>query len=327
MRKFLFYSADTTDACSFYRGIGPFSQLWRLGWEMVRAPQYIDWASIAGPEIGVMQRPYSPTHLKIAETIKEQMPLWLDYDDLFTDVPPSNPSFDTFSEPEVRDSLKAMLQLADVVTTSTGYLGNRIGALVPRSCRIRVIPNAYNDYLLPIGKLEQEREKVICWRGSKTHYSDLLTYGNDIAKVAKAHPDWRFVFLGATPWMLQGKLGMEWHPKLGIFKYHSYLRDELRPAIYQVPLADNPFNRAKSNVSWIEGTMADGLCVMPSFIDAPGSVQYSRDLSYWDALEAAIYLITSGESFTYIKKARLSVPMLSEVNRQRAEILRSLVGE
>jgi hypothetical protein len=321
MKKFLLNTPDPTDACSWYRGVGPFSQLHRNGWEMVRCPTTVDWASISlGCQVAIMQRPFSPVHVQVANILKRQMPLVLDFDDDFMAVPLANPAYEPFSHPAVQEALKVLLELADCVMVSTQPLADK---LAPLTRRVEVVVNAYNDYLLPMDRPKQARERTILWRGSQTHDEDLLAFSDEIVQVAKDNPTWRFVFLGARPWVLQGRMQAEWSASMGIFEMHELLRDDLRPGIVQVPLMDNAFNRAKSNVAWIEATMAKALCVMPEFIEAQGSLSYTPG-SYEQQLRRAIALYERGQPLRQLDSAIMAVPLLSKVNLTRKAILESL---
>lgn len=327
MRKFLFYSTDSTDACSWYRGVGPFSQLWRRNWEMVRCPPQVNWAAVSGAEIAVMQRPFSPEHVKMAAIIKRQMPLILDYDDDFTDVPISNPAHAAFSNPIVQDSLSQLMDMADLVMVSTPYLAER---LMAKTKRITVVRNAYNDYLLPKTPPTEPRQKVVLWRGSETHMQDLLTVADAIVEVAGARPDWRFIFLGAPPWMLQKRMAAQWVTTQGIFEYHDLVRDQIRPALCMVPLDDNHFNRAKSDVAWLETTMAGGVCVVPRFLVEMGdvAVTYSDPEQFGAKLTEALDMFTENTQPAVFRRLSLNATkqerMLSTVNLRRASILTEL---
>src|SRR5574343_1695194 len=119
------------DGCAFYRGLGVMNELRRLDIDTKQLTGKLSWMSLSDCDIGFMQRPYTTQHLELAKLIKQQMPLWIDYDDLLTAIPESNPAYVDYSETRIDD----ILRLADVVTVSTEMLKEQIA-----HPNIRVIP-------------------------------------------------------------------------------------------------------------------------------------------------------------------------------------------
>ena len=100
----------------------------------------------------------------------------------------------------------------------------------------------------------------------------------------------------------------------------------MAPSCLHVPLHDNPFNRAKSNIAWIEGSYAGAVCVVPAWWNVPGALSYTDGPSYYEAIKSVI----KGE----VDKKKLNAEAwefimdtlpLSKVNVERLQIINSLI--
>jgi hypothetical protein len=275
MKKILIHSPVTTDACSFYRGIGALAPL-HTQYNLQLLPANINWSSVMGADLLYMQRPFSDTHLQVAKIAKKQMPIWVDYDDALLDVPASNPAFVTYKGEGIRKSIKQLLEIADLVTFSTPALRDMF--LVEAEIKWHtVVPNAFNDYLFPDAAPTEPREKVVLWRGSDSHQGDLYTYKNEIEQLIHTNPDWKFVFMGMMPWMIEASY--IYTSGRDIMEYFPAIRDEIKPSVVIAPLGDNPFNRAKSNIAWLESSYAGAVCAAPDFEEwqKPGVKTFTQE--------------------------------------------------
>lgn len=113
----------------------------------------------------------------------------------------------------------------------------------------------------------KDRQKVIVWRGSHTHVRDLMYYAADILTLHDQHPDWKWFFLGYEPFFITEKMRPESYgtaPFAGHMEYFNLLQ-KLQAPIHIVPLPKNQFNESKSNIAWIEGTLAGSAVLCPDF--------------------------------------------------------------
>ena len=131
--------------------------------------------------------------------------------------------------------------------------------------------------------------------------------------------------MGFSPWFLAETNNKMNVPSLDIVIYMKTLFD-LAPSCMHVPLADNLFNRCKSNIAWIEGSYAGATCVVPSWWNVPGALSYTDGASYYEAIRA----ILSGE----VDKVKMNAEAwefimdnlaLSKVNVQRLQVLNELL--
>jgi hypothetical protein len=307
-----FYSPMPIDACSFYRGAAPLSLL--PGVDLTILGGQISWATLVSFDALWLQRPYLPEHLELLNIASNMMPVVVDYDDNMFHVPPSNPCFEIYNN-EAKNTIRQLLVQASAIVVSTPFLAN-ILQQQSGSPDIYIIPNAHNDHWFPTNQPEPLNTKIIYWRGSNTHQQDLLTFTPQIIRVSRDNPDWIFVFQGAYPWMLHEQMHFSHLPTTDPWKYHADLRNTIHPQIMIVPLEDNDFNRAKSNISWIEGTMAGAQVICPRWM-SPTDHGYFDQASFEYDLRAAIYSPTPSSIEL--------VPMLSQINPQRLALLESLV--
>ena len=171
MKKILIFSPTKSDACSFYRGMGVFGFIPQMSskYTFEYAPEKVEWSSIIGASLLFMQRPYHDKHLTIAEIAKRQMPLWIDFDDALFDVPASNPAYPNYMKPSVQSNMTKLCQMADIITFTSETCRDAFLLAIPTllNAKCHIIPNAYNNYILPLTQPPAQQEKVIFWRGSE----------------------------------------------------------------------------------------------------------------------------------------------------------------
>ncbi len=227
-----------------------------------------------------MQRPYDVAHVGLVKLAKKiGTKVWIDYDDLDTEpYPLAHPHSADMNCPQTQESLRWLMSNADVVTVSTPFLESRLKEF----CSPVVIPNAWDSDTFPFSDLP--REKVISWRGGPAngHNQDLEQVLPDIKELVESLHDWRWIFFGQPHWQIENIIPKERLaivPQMPFLDYMSNLV-RCRSSIHIVPLADNPFNRAKSNCAWIEATIAGAVTVAPKFIEEfSHAIQYQKSMS------------------------------------------------
>lgn len=278
------------DATSYYRGLGPLTELCKQ-YEEVEITQGgmnsndYSWPKLKAHDVLFFQRPTLQAHLNIIqEALHRKLPVWIDYDDDLLSVPKENPTFALYNSNEARNAVIGALQRATLVSVSTEHLKRRFQAY---NKSIQVIPNALDGHdLLPRRKLVpmNERRKIVLWRGSSTHVGDLLHFKDEILKVYHANPGWQWFFLGWEPWYLTQEMKPE-HIGIAPWKGHTdyfNLIQTIQAPISIVPLPDSEFNKSKSNIAWIESTLAGSACLCPDFEawDYEGPIKYFNTASF-----------------------------------------------
>jgi hypothetical protein len=323
--EILFLGYDLSGANSFYRSTGITKDLQKKTGHNITTVTItqvdLDWSFINKFDLVLFQRPFTRVALSICAYIKEcGIPLWIDWDDDLFHLNDDNPQFWTYNDPGIIDAMKGIISLADAVSVPTEYLRQVLNGL---NKNIFVIPNAFNDSLFTRQILPKRTNNVV-WRGTNTHEKDLWLYSKEIDKCMSEHLDWRFIYQGYWPWFLSKYDNSIFRDMEDVLLYHKHLF-KTAPAVIQVPIEDNVFNRSKSPIAAIEGTYAGAVCIVPEWWNFPGTLSYHDNKSYYEALRSVL----AGEvdltaqnlmAWEFIQDCLT----LSKVNIQRLELIDSL---
>lgn len=331
MIKILTHTPTKHDSTSFYRVHGVLHNLNRqMGGQLQIVPYgqgNYTWAELGGFDILFLHRPAHPVLLKMAEYCKKLgVKVWVDFDDNLFNLPPENRAYWNYKD-EVKKAMWATLQLADMVTVSTGALGDffaEIGITAP----IKVIHNALNDDWFTMSEVANLDSNIIGWRGSETHLMDLAEYTAPMLEAIQANEQYTWHFMGHIPVVLTRMVPAErmvfTEPEDPIL-YFKRLKD-VAPLLMHVPLSDNALNQSKSNIAWMEATYAGAVCVAPDWPEwrKPGVINYKDGAHYAEILKnpmpPAELVHHWKQSKEYIEKNLL----LSTVNEQRVELIKKL---
>jgi len=320
------FAPSQGDACAYYRGPGVFAYLDRLPgghqFQASYAGREIGWPNLLGSSVFFMQRPYSEQHLEAAQLAKHQMPVWIDYDDALFDVPVGNPAWELYSlKKETAQNIANLISIADVLTFSTqGCKDSFLSRLDKISASfVEVIPNAYNDYVLPTATTSAPTNNHVFWRGSESHQKDLLTFSKSLSPIIRSSSI-PFRFMGLMPWMLEPGLKFDFSPGIDLLKYLHAIQTTIRPAYQIVTLTDNTFNRAKSNIAWLETCMCGTRTLVPNLPEwhnLPNTVTYEDEYDFEQAFQD---LIAPAAKSTYVPTNLF----LSKINQARLDILKEI---
>ncbi len=326
------------DTTSFYRAYGVFHD---LNVKMNKTLHFtffrggMTWADIGDFDIVFLQRPMTESLLKLAKYAQNLgVKIWCDFDDNLFTLPNENRAFFDFTD-EIRKVMLKLLLLSDCVTVSTQALKEFFETMNVKN--IEVVPNALNDeWHIPVENYNAD-SKVIVWRGSETHAGDLAYFFNPLENLIGPSTDtWHF--MGYNPFLLTNIFGcyckgvsglptdkiVVWKPE-DVNEYHLYLKG-IKPRVMHVPLVDNPLNKCKSNIAWIEATYAGAVTIAPDWPEwkRPGVITYSNEKEYEDLLRNTS--IDNEKcwkaSMEFIKNNLL----LSIVNKKRVNIINRLTG-
>lgn len=268
--------------------------------------------------------------------------IWLDFDDLvFGDgIPKANLAWTFFSRKQNVEAMNIAIRLANVITVSTQVLKDKIIELWPfyPEHAIHVIHNALMDEqwnmrakFRPFREPSTKEPARILWRGSVTHEGDLYKFRSGL----KVAGNLSYLFYGHKPWVIDS----EYDGPLSQYDYRTWEKNV--PAYFEamkgleadyiiVPLEKNDFNRAKSNIAWLEGTLAGAACIatdtMPEFDRAPCS-RFSTPKD----LDRVLSAISKGEDLrteNYMNSRALIEReyLWSHTNRKRLEIINALAS-
>jgi len=323
----LFLSYDKAEANAFYRSSGIAPDLAKQSGynitccSMSELP--MNWANIASFDLIMLQRPHTTESLNLCKFIKQcNVKLWIDHDDNLFAVNPENRHYlSIYSKPQVKENIRLMIEMADVVSVTNEYLRVVLSSL---NKNIWVIPNAFNDSMIKRTEL-RKREKLVVWRGGDSHIYDLMQYGTALNEVMESNLNFEFLFMGYYPWFLSDKATNKSAIEMqDIILYFKNIF-KLAPSVFHIPLHDNNFNHCRSNIGYIEGSFAGAVCIAPDWWNVPGSLLYSDPFSYLDAFKSVLsgevdIQTKNSEAWEYISDCLF----LSKVNKQRIKLIQSL---
>lgn len=183
-------------------------------------------------------------------------PVVYDTDDDFEATPPDHPFFSRLAPllPHIRDTIAR----AACVTVSTPALA---AVYVGRARQVRVLPNFLPDALWRCAAPPKRPVAAIGFAGTPTHAADLTRLAPAFGALAR-RPDFtgRFVFFGCPtpPGFPTATTAL---PFAADYAAYAARLPRLGLSIGLAPLADTPFNQAKSAVKWQEYTAAGAACV------------------------------------------------------------------
>lgn len=222
-----------------------------------------------------LQRQATAAQLEFVKFLKEvqrehKFKIIYEVDDVVfrEDIPDYNKFKTAFTSDEIRNNVVNIINLCDEVTVTCNFMRelyqNRTGKQ-----EITVIPNFpakfwIGNYFDPnrINALYDKNKKKprLLYAGSGAHFDVENRVGqkDDFEHVVKAIIDsrhkYQWVFIGAFPLALRPYIDrgeIEFHQWQRLYNYPAKIH-ELGVQMMVAPLQDNPFNRAKSDLKYIE---------------------------------------------------------------------------
>jgi len=286
--RVIHYCADQS-GCGFWRMIWPANDLLAYNkavvmtmYQMVTLAQFYN-----GIDAVRLQRQCTDNQLefvKFLRTVSDEFKrhtgkgfriIW-EIDDVVLpkdDIPDYNTCKTGFTDDKIHTTVKEIMTYVDEMTVVSEYMRQHYKKHLNFD-RISVIPNYAPRHLVDIGfnmekilfnyKKSKNKKPRILYAGSATHFDisnrnwqkdDFHHITDLIMKDIMVDKKYEWVFLGgALPLKLRqfiGK-GIEFHPWSPLPEYPDKIRN-LNCQIMLAPLADNVFNRAKSNIKLTEG--------------------------------------------------------------------------
>lgn len=282
---------DPADGTSWYRGRLPNSMLEKSG-EIMFIPTNpeaeLRWSELAKCAMVFMQRPTNTAAVNtIINARRLKVPVWIDYDDLLISLPDDNEHKAAFDAS--KKNIQLLLDNASIITCSTPFLAIKMASF--GGSNFEAIPNAWADNILGWPQRMSETESVF-WRGSGLHQRDLFLMTNAAKEISEKVP---FNMVGHKPWFYD--FAVSEHKYQGILEYFAMLSGRSLGRVCVVSLADNPFNRSKSNNAWMEATYAGSVVVAPKFPEwqRPGILNYSD----YDEMRDTVFHLLENRDMAY----------------------------
>jgi len=253
-----------------YDPLGRMEQAGRLQWRKAYLASLsradLDWADLI-----LLQRLDNPAGFDAIEIAHLYgKPVIYDTDDNWVDPPPEyHPAYVYHSSILVRNTVERYLSKADLVTVSTPALAEAFSRFQDR---ILVVPNTV-DFEPPEPPGREGPCVRIGYAGTRTHDGDFEVVVPALVRLRREFGKRiALVFLGCLPPGLDASEVELW----GFSDdYKGYLARLCRLGIQiaLAPLRDNPFNRFKSNIKYLEYTLAGAAGVYSRSPAYEGSVQ------------------------------------------------------
>tara|TARA_X000001382_G_scaffold86026_1_gene61098 strand:+ start:1668 stop:2894 length:1227 start_codon:yes stop_codon:yes gene_type:complete len=208
---------------------------------------------------------------QIQEKQDTKMNIIYEIDDIIfiEDIPHYNKFRTAFDDPKIRETSKEIMLLADEMTVTNQFMKDYFADKTGHTS-ITVVPNLvprfwmdrFYDKAVISNNLEKNKRKPrILYCGSGAHFDvdarvkhrDDFYHVNDV--IRKTINDFQWVFFGGYPYLLRDLIAsgkIEFHNWETLMRY-PYKIAELKPQLIYAPLANNTFNKAKSDLKFIEG--------------------------------------------------------------------------
>ena len=223
------------------------------------------------------------------------------------EIPDYNKFKFAFDNNEVRQNCIDMINMVDEVTVTCDFMrrlyiektGQQNITVIPN-----FVPNFWMGHLFNLKQVQSSFDKNkkkprILYTGSGAHYDvDNKTGGKDdmsevLNVIRKTVNKYQWVFVGAFPPPLAdlvrtGKI--EFHPWKNLLEYPHFISN-LNPQLMVAPLEVNNFNRAKSDIKFIEACTLGIPCLcqdMDTYYSAPGSLRFNSPEEFEHKIESIL---------------------------------------
>jgi len=224
-----------------------------------------------------IQRQATPQQLEFVKWLrqiadKNNIRLIYEIDDIcfHEDIPDYNKYKTAFTDPNIRKSAQEMMAMCDEITVTCPFMrdyyrdktGNKNVTVVPNFMPKFWLDRFYNNNRTMESYDINKKKPRILYAGSGAHFDienrvkfkDDFYHVNEV--IRKTVDKYQWVFLGAHPLPIRdlvqsGKV--EFHPWKKLYEYGQGLYD-LNVNMVVAPLQDNTFNKAKSDLKYIEAS-------------------------------------------------------------------------
>jgi len=180
----------------------------------------------------------------------------VDTDDYTDGLPGLHPNSPAWSNATLLKKVaRGQYRNADHLTASTTFLAETYKDVNPR---ISVIPNCVDvPRYANLNRVEKEarhKDDVrVYWAGGVSHLGDMEVLRPAYTRLLKERPQVKFVFSGFIPsWAGEFPWDRVFYTKFCDYADYPQHAAWVCADIGVAPLADHPFNRAKSHVKWLE---------------------------------------------------------------------------
>lgn len=241
---------DKFTATSWYRTHGPLAMLYKecRDFEIINLDSTVNYRDLLKLDIILISRPNGSSYLSLINTCKRLgIKVWIDLDDDIYNIPVHNPAYFTYQD---KEGISECLNLADIITVSTAHLAIIVNENINKECV--VLHNAVDTSKLP--EYTKPENITFAWRGSDTHMADLDSQKEYIIALSKR---FNITFYGYAP---HWHINFEYVKGSNLFDFYNIFYNS-KTTFLLTPLEKIEFNYSKSNIAFLEATMAGAVCI------------------------------------------------------------------
>lgn len=186
------------------------------------------------------------------------------------DIPDYNKFKSAFEADDIRQASMEMMAMCDEITVTCPFMrdyykaktGNQNITVIPNLMPKYWFGNFYDEDIIMKNFDKHQKRPRILYAGSGAHFDVDNKVGQKddfehvVDAIANTVKDFQWVFLGAFPMRLRPLVEaglIEFHPWVDLYKYPAKLWS-MGVQMMIAPLQDNNFNRAKSDLKFIESS-------------------------------------------------------------------------
>ncbi len=199
----------------------------------------------------IFQRTSTPETVELMRQAKRRgLKVIYDIDDNLLRLPQSNPLYAQFSDAAVSAAIKAHLEMADLVTVSTGVLWGALAEYAPHRAVLR---NELDLAIFPAALAKSEQAVTIGYAAGLSHAADLQQVVPALKRLLEEYGSaLKVIFFWLAPEVLKSHPQVEHLGGFPLLQDYAAKLREARLDIGLAPLIDSPFNGAKSDVKYLE---------------------------------------------------------------------------
>jgi hypothetical protein len=301
--RYVNFLAGKHDGCGLYRRgfLTHHMTMTGIGDCIDSTKMVLDKSFYNGIKTITLQRQASDHQKEFMEFLKSIQPemgfkLIYEVDDVVfrEEIPDYNASKHGFDDDKIRQNCVDMINMVDEVTVTCKFMrdlyiektGKKEITVVPNFMPYWWIGHQY-DYQKICNNFDKfKRKPRIVYAGSGAHFDMKNAVGqkDDFEHVVKFIIDnrhkYQFVFIGAYPPPLRPYVvsrEIEFHPWKNLLEYPTFLAS-LNAQLFIAPLQDNNFNKAKSDIKFIEAAQLGIPCLcqdLVTYATAPDSLKFT----------------------------------------------------
>ena len=331
MPRFINYLADYS-GCGHWRILWPEQVINSTGAGMSQSTTAMvaDPAWYSNVKAVKLQRQASGAQLEFVKHLKKVQQehgfkLIYEVDDVVfrEEIPDYNKFKFAFDNNEIRQNCIDIINLVDEVTVTCDFMkrlyidktGQQNITVIPN-----FVPNFWMGHVFDRRRVQNNFDKYkkkprILYTGSGAHYDvDNKTGGKDdlsdiLQVIRKTVNKYQWVFVGAFPPPLLDLVRskqIEFHPWQNLLEYPRFINN-LDPQLMVAPLEVNNFNRAKSDIKFIEACTLGVPCLcqdMDTYYSAPNSLRFSTPEEFEGKIEQILNPRNSSKYYRNISVLR-----------------------